>query len=430
MSATATPSLARASGPGRASARAVPRGAARLLDWLVAFWVFTGALVLFEPSPYEVSFLLLLPVAMIGGFGLHRSTTGLLWLLVLFIPFALIGAFQTRITPTTDALVFALVTVFLIFTAYFVANYVAQSPHGRMRLIIGAYTVCAVISAFVGAFAYFGILPGADLFLRFGRAKAFFQDPNVYGPFLILPAMFALQRVLLRSGWRATWSFMVFMVLLVGVFVSFSRAAWGHFAISALIVAALCFFLEATARQRIRMILLSVVGALLIVAAIGGLLSIPSVERLFEERTESQNYDSGATGRFGRQGYAFGLALDHPWGIGPLEFRHLRITEEPHDTYVSVLHVYGWGGGFIYYAFILLTLWRGVSGLTRASPHRVLLIPLMATFVPLVGEAAIIDTDHWRHFFLVAGLIWGVTAALARIPTPARALAPVQARAA
>jgi hypothetical protein len=39
------------------------------------------------------------------------------------------------------------------------------------------------------------------------------------------------------------------------------------------------------------------------------------------------------------------------------------------------------------------------------------LIPLVAVFVPLAGEAAIIDIDHWRHFFLVGGLIWGVTAA-------------------
>jgi hypothetical protein len=26
-----------------------------------------------------------------------------------------------------------------------------------------------------------------------------------------------------------------------------------------------------------------------------------------------------------------------------------------------------------------------------------------------VVEAAIIDIDHWRHFFLIIGLIWGVT---------------------
>jgi hypothetical protein len=29
----------------------------------------------------------------------------------------------------------------------------------------------------------------------------------------------------------------------------------------------------------------------------------------------------------------------------------------------------------------------------------------------LVLESAIIDTDHWRHWFLLVGLIWGVSAA-------------------
>ena len=38
----------------------------------------------------------------------------------------------------------------------------------------------------------------------------------------------------------------------------------------------------------------------------------------------------------------------------------------------------------------------------------------MSTFAVLCVEAAIIDLDHWRHFYLVAGLIWGVTAAYQR----------------
>jgi O-antigen ligase len=144
--------------------------------------------------------------------------------------------------------------------------------------------------------------------------------------------------------------------------------------------------------------------------AIGGLLSIPSVQRLFETRASAQNYDEGESGRFGRQGYAFELALENPLGIGPLEFRNLRIREEPHNSYVNVLHVYGWGGGFAFIAFVGVTIWRGVRFVARPSPNRLLLIPLVAVFVPLAAEAAIIDVDHWRHFFLVAGLLWGVTA--------------------
>jgi hypothetical protein len=63
---------------------------------------------------------------------------------------------------------------------------------------------------------------------------------------------------------------------------------------------------------------------------------------------------------------------------------------------------------------VLTTIWRGLTFVIRPGPNRLLLIPLVAVFVPLSIEAAIIDLDHWRHFFLVAGLIWGVTAAYDR----------------
>ncbi|KKB85159.1 hypothetical protein VW29_07435 [Devosia limi DSM 17137] len=409
----AKPPKAGANAPGLAAARA---GAQRLLDFLVSIWIFTGGLVLFEPSPYELTFLAVLPMAFIAGIGLYRSTLGLLWIMIGFTPFALIAVFQVRFTPIPNALVFALVTVFLMLTSYFVANYVAESSLGRMRLIMNAYTAAAVFCAVIGTLAYLGLIPGAELFLRYDRAKATFNDPNVYGPFLVLPAMFALQRVLLGNGRRAFWGAVIYMILFVGVFVSFSRAAWGHFAISSMIVLVLCFWLEATARDKVRIMIMSLLGAGMLVIALAGLLSIPSVAELFEVRASGQNYDSGETGRFGRQGYAFELALDNPLGIGPHEFRNLRIIEEPHNVYVSVLHVYGWGGGLMYYLLVILTLWKGIAALTRPSPYRLLMIPLVATYTMLVGESAIIDSDHWRHYFLIVGLIWGVASAIGNAP--------------
>jgi hypothetical protein len=384
----------------------------RWLDFMVAFWIFTGGLVLFEPSPYELTFLAVLPLAFVAGMGLYRSTFGLFAILIGFTPFALIACFQVRFNPIGDALLFSIVTIFLLLTAYFIANYVAEETERRMRLVMRAYTAVALISAIVGTLAYLELMPGADIFLRYGRAKAAFNDPNVFGPFLVLPAMYALQRLLLAPGRSAIIAGGIYMVLFVGVFVSFSRAAWGHFALSSLIVLVLCFWLEAAARDKVRIMIMSLLGAAMLVVALAGLLSIPQVASLFEQRAAGQNYDSGETGRFGRQGYAFELALDHPLGIGPHEFRNLRIIEEPHNVYVTVLHVYGWGGGAFYYLLVILTLWRGIAALTRPSPYRLMMIPLVATFAMLVGESAIIDTDHWRHYFLLVGLIWGISTAV------------------
>jgi O-antigen ligase len=411
MAMTAAASDAGIRPPGAVWIRARAR---KLLDWLVAFWIFCGGFVITEPSPYEVSFFLVLSISVLAGFGLYRSTLGLLVLLAAFIPFALIAAFQVQVNELTDALIFQAVTIFLLLTSYFVANYVAEDPARHMRIVVSAYTVTAVTSAIVGTLGYLELIPLSETLTRYGRAKAFFNDPNVFGPFLILPAMFLLQRMLLGSRGRAVVAGALFMVLVVGVFASFSRAAWGHLAASAMIVFVLCFVFEAQARQKVRLLMVATAGVLMIGISIAGMLSIPSVSRLFETRASAQSYDEGETGRFGRQSYAYEIALDNPLGIGPNEFSTMRVTELPHNVYVNVLLVYGWGGGLVFYVLVGASLWRGVSCVIRAGPHRLLLIPLVAVFIPLSIEAAIIDLDHWRHFFLVAGLIWGVTAAYDR----------------
>ena len=384
--------------------------AARLLDTLVAVWIFCGAMVITEPSPYELAFLLVMGVSVLAGFALRRGTLPLLTLFVLFVPFAVLAAFQVRYGSVSEALVYQAVTIFLFFTAYWTANYVADAPAERMKLIMGAYLLAALLSAVLGTIGYFGV--GHALLTRYDRAKALFNDPNVFGPFLILPAVHVLRLVLLGTGrLGAMAGVAAYGVLALGVFVSFSRGAWGHLALSSALAYGLVYALEASGRQRARMLMLALGGAVALVVLAAGALSVPSVRSFIELRTQTQAYDTGDSGRFGRQGYAFDLALEHPLGLGPLEFRNLRVKEEPHNTYVNVLHAYGWGGGLMLIAFIASTAWQGLVALARPGPTRALAIPLVATFVPLALGAAITDIDHWRHFFLVGGLIWGVAAA-------------------
>lgn len=394
--------------------------AGALLTLVVSLWIFSGGFVMSEPAPYEVLFLAALGVGVFGGWTVYRSASQLLFLFVAFVPFAFIGAFQVRYMELTDALIYNAVTIFLLFTAYFIANYVAQDPLVRMAQVVKALIASAVVTALLGIGGYLGVIPGGEaLFTRYWRAKGAFQDPNVFAPYLILPAMYLLQRILLADKLRKIiWPAGLFMILLIGVFVSFSRAAWGSIAVASVAVFVLVFLLEARVLEKARMMVLAICGALVIVVSLAGLLSIPSVQQLFDIRATDQAYDEGESGRFGRQGYAFDLALQHPWGLGPLEFaKSGRVREEPHNSFVNTLHAYGWGGGLVFALLVLTTTWRSVVYLARPSPNRLLLIPLTATWIPLAAEAAIIDVDHWRHFFLIAGLIWGVTAAYDRAST-------------
>ncbi|HVX80182.1 MAG TPA: O-antigen ligase family protein [Devosiaceae bacterium] len=403
----------------RARGRAyVAKGLKTWLDRTVSLWIFMGGMVIIEPSPYEFLFAIVLPLSLFAGLKIYRPTAVLFLLAAAFTPFALAAAFQATYTPTLNALIYEATTIFLMLTAFFAASYVAEAPQERMRRIMRAYTAIAVLSAILGTLGYLHLIPGAyDILTRYSRAKAFFQDPNVFAPFLILPAIYAAQRLLLARGWRVVLiDGSVVMILLIGVFVSFSRAAWGNLLGSGVLLFLLVMIFEATARDKIRMIVLGMAGVVLAITAILGLLSIPSVNALFEERAAvEQSYDSGATGRFGRQGYAFDLGLSHPLGIGPAEFRNLEIPEEAHDSFATTLHVYGWGGALIWDVLIVMTLGRGFGALLRPSPNRRMLIPLLAVYLPLVIQAGIIDIDHWRHYYLIIGLIWGVTTGYGRL---------------
>ncbi len=59
------------------------------------------------------------------------------------------------------------------------------------------------------------------------------------------------------------------------------------------------------------------------------------------------------------------------------------------------------------------------------TPWRSTYIAVYAAFVATAAESAIIDSDHWRHYFLIIGVLWGLMAAsrayLRRRPVYARA---------
>ena len=102
---------------------------------------------------------------------------------------------------------------------------------------------------------------------------------------------------------------------------SFSRAAWGQFAYTALADAALTFVTTARRTQRLRIVLLASPAWSCWRLFIAALLSIDSVADLFKERASlEQSYDVGAPRPLRPLCARRQLALDQPFGIGPLQF--------------------------------------------------------------------------------------------------------------
>jgi hypothetical protein len=62
----------------------------------------------------------------------------------------------------------------------------------------------------------------------------------------------------------------------------------------------------------------------------------------------------------------------------------------------------------------LCTLLVGYRALWLRTPWQASLITAYATYVGVFGEGFIIDTDHWRHYFLLLGLVWGLSVASER----------------
>jgi hypothetical protein len=192
---------------------------------------------------------------------------------------------------------------------------------------------------------------------------------------------------------------------------SFSRAAWGQFAFCAALLLALTFMTSHSTRERMRIIAMSVVGIVFLALLLAVVLSLDQVSALFEQRASlEQDYDSGHTGRFGRHLLGFILALESPFGIGPLQFAKI-FPEDPHNSYLNAFMSGGWISGFSYVALIILTLLVGLRFVFVATPWRPTYLVVYVAFVGLAGESIIIDSDHWRHYFLLLGVLWGLISA-------------------
>jgi hypothetical protein len=376
------------------------------LLWLTGLF---GAFVFMEPSPYEIASLLAIVCFLLTGLTLRLALMPLAALLVLYN----LG-FAMAVVPVLDqkkTLLWVLVSFYLSATAVFYAMMLGENTESRLKLLLGGYTAAAAIAAAAGVIAYFRLLPGTDLFLLYDRARGTFNDPNVLGAFLVLPALLAFQRMLSGQLLEAARASLLFLLLLAGIFLSFSRGAWGQFALAAAMIMVLEFITTRSARERLRIAIFAVLGVLALAALVGALLSLDQVAGLFKERASlDQSYDVGHTGRFGRHVLGMLLTLDHPLGIGPLQF-HKIFPEDPHNAYLNAFVSGGWLSGLTYLALAATTLVMGLRFVLVTTPWRRTYLAVYAAFVGLMIESVIIDTDHWRHYFLVLGVLWGLMAA-------------------
>jgi hypothetical protein len=307
------------------------------------------------------------------------------------------------------------------------AMIMADDTLARLDALRRGLLWAAMIASVTGLLGYFHLVPGhPEIFTLYGRAAGTFKDPNVLGAFLILPALFALQSLVADPFGKASRSVFVFGTISLVVLLSFSRAAWGQLIGTSAFLLILMYLTSTSAAQRTRLVTVALVSVAVAIVALVVLLSFDSIGNLFKERAAlEQSYDAGRFGRFGRYLLGAEMALDLPFGIGPLQFNKF-FPEDTHNSYLNAFMSGGWLSGICYPALIFPTVVLGFRHVLVRVPWHATYLVVFAAFVGTVGESFIIDTDHWRHFWMMLGMMWGMFAAAAswragifRRPVPA-----------
>jgi O-antigen ligase len=390
-------------------ALAAAGGAGLLSVVALALWSYDAAVALaflllgfvrVEPAPVDGVLAIVMALALVTGrFDLRSAPLWANGLVALFLAVNLLACMEA-VKPGRAAS-FMSITVYLCLLGLWIAGYVRTQRRARMVLIL--WLGVAVVSAALSTLALYVTFPGSIEFhkLYIDRAQGLFKDPNVYGPFLVPTAIFVLHELLeprlLRVG--RLLKLLALIVLVLGVTTSYSRAAWLNLGVGVLVMLAV-LPLRRGGGRRAGALLLTLVA---VAGAAGATVVLTGSSSFLEQRAHIQTYD---TARFGAQRSGIKLAENHPIGIGPGQFEYLAPISA-HSTYVRALAEEGAAGLVLLGGLLLVTLLvavrnvilgRGTAGLSSTA--------LLAAWCGLLANSVFVDTLHWRHLWILAGLIW------------------------
>ncbi|MDX1716489.1 MAG: O-antigen ligase domain-containing protein [Anderseniella sp.] len=378
----------------------------RAVLWLM---IASGFVVSIEPAPYEVLFVLTLVVFFAGGMRVSIVFAPL----IVFLSLYNIGGFLSVMPIIYDstARMFVIVSVYMAVTAIFFAMAVLRDPMRILAVMRNAWVFAALIASINGMIGYFNVFGLGEAWAPISRAQGMFKDPNVLSTFLVMPFIFLVQDiVVLRCRWTLL-KIPVLVVIAAGLFLAFSRGAWINAIAATGLMIGLSFVLTPSLALRGRIILYAITGVIIFGIMLSVALSIPAVRDIFLIRFSlEQQYDVGETGRFARQFKSLFELVALPNGYGPLQFA-LRWGEDPHNVFLNAFASYGWLGGFSYMLLIgstIMGMWQSVFSKTPWQHHSIAVNSVMLT---TILQGVQIDTDHWRHFYALLGLSWGLYAA-------------------
>jgi hypothetical protein len=367
------------------------------LDLAAGLGVALLGVVVVDPAPADLVLVVAMGVALATARFRTRVPAAAAAALLAFLVLGLLSSIEA--VDDSTAAVFLATTAYLVLLAAWLSGFV--DSRARARLVAGAYLAAAVFSAALGTVALFFSVPGRDVLVEAERARALFQDPNVFGPFLVPIALVLVEDLLTPRlfGFGRLLKAGLLGILVLGIVLSYSRGAWGNLAVGAAVLLAVLGLRRGGGRQVVLVVTLAAALAALVAAV---LAATGSLDFLLE-RARLQQYDAD---RFAGQALGVQSAEQYPLGLGPGQFESYA-SISAHSAYIRALAEQGLAGLAVFGVFLVSTLVAAASNaIAGRETYGIGSAALLGAFCGVLVSSFAVDTLHWRHFWIVVALIW------------------------
>jgi len=363
---------------------------------VVSIYVFLSGFVYFEPSFAEIFFVLTIPFLLLSIRFDQRIT---FVTMILFISESvslfrgnLFGWLDLQYIFRYTLIDFYLILLFLIFGS------VVKQIKNQELLITSAmklWTVAAfinILGCLVASLTGQTTFLGTNMLMYGIRFKGFFKDTNVLGPFLTIPALFWFEKYL--KNYKKNWLYLVIsLFIMMGIVLTFSRAAWLNIFFSVLILLFLNLK-KINLRNYFRIFAFLFVIFILLMFILESNITILgyNLSDFFINRLGLQSYDQD---RFEAQrAFIKGLENAPFFGIGPGNYRQLSEGYDTHSLYFRTLGEKGIFGLFVLALLVIISL-KNFWKIRKEYAF------LLAGFIGNLINSIFVDTWHWRHLWIL-----------------------------
>ena len=231
------------------------------------------------------------------------------------------------------------------------------------------------------------------------RVSGLFKDPNVLGPFLILPILLLLFR---NEIVRIPFARLAALPCLVVLSLTYSRGAYVAMFVALGVAVFAIAMRERITYSKAAFGVLSLLAILTAGAFVWSTAGLPTVE-VETGRLSYQSYDDD---RFSTLATAFDYIVQHPLGNGVRSFANEH-GSNPHNLFLGKATDSGIAAGLIVVLVPLLAsvrvLFAPQGHLTRFS------LMIGAALVGNMVVSGVIYAHHWRHLFFLVAIALAIT---------------------